>query len=187
MKRKMKRFLGILLSPGLVLVMILTLLPGITMTAYAADVVSYVYYTQNGNTAIRHTDGSQSTYTTVTGSTTSWSNGWYVVNSNVTVSNRISVTGTVYLILCDGYKLTASAGITVTGNNHLVIYGQDAGTGALQATGSNGYSGIGGDPRQGESSQFMEETLTHIAAVGPLESEVAMEKKEEQLPYMVEL
>ena len=41
--------------------------------------------------------------------------------------------------------------------------------------------------RQGESSQFMEETLTHLAAVGPLESEVAMEKKEEQLPYMVEL
>ena len=130
------------------LVMILTLLPGITMTAYAADIVSYVYYTQNGNTAIRHTDGSQSTYTTVTGSTTSWSNGWYVVNSNVTVSNRISVTGTVYLILCDGYKLTASAGITVTGNNHLVIYGQDAGTGALQAKGSNGYSGIGGGQSQ---------------------------------------
>ena len=165
---------------SVMLVMILTLLPGITMTAYAADVVSYVYYTQDGNTAIRHTDGSQSTYTTVTDSTTSWSNGWYVVNSNVTVSSRISVTGTVYLILCDGYKLTASAGITVTGNNHLVIYGQDAGTGALQATGSNGYSG-------GESSQFMEETLTHLAAVGPLESEVAMEKQEEQLPYMVEL
>ena len=41
--------------------------------------------------------------------------------------------------------------------------------------------------RQGEISQFMEETLKHIATVGPLESEVAMEKKEEQLPYMVEL
>ena len=143
MKRlTMKRVLSVML------VMILTLLPGITMTAYAADVVSYVYYTQDGNTAIRHTDGSRSTYTTVTDSTTSWSNGWYVVNSNVTVSNRISVTGTVYLILCDGYKLTAKAGITVTGNNHLVIYGQDAGTGALQATGSNGYSGIGGGQSQ---------------------------------------
>ena len=53
MKRlTMKRVLSVML------VMILTLLPGITMTAYAADVVSYVYYTQNGNTAIRHTDGS---------------------------------------------------------------------------------------------------------------------------------
>ena len=31
---------------SVMLVMILTLLPGITMTAYAADVVSYVYYTQ---------------------------------------------------------------------------------------------------------------------------------------------
>ena len=62
------------------------------------DAVSYVYYTLDGNTAIRHTDGSQSTYTTVTSSTTSWSNGWYVVNSDVTVSSRISVTGTVYLM-----------------------------------------------------------------------------------------
>ena len=133
---------------SVMLVMILTLLPGITMTAHAEDAVSYVYYTLDGNTAIRHTDGSRSTYTTVTSSTTSWSNGWYVVNSNVTVSSRISVTGTVYLILCDGCKLTAKAGITVTGNNHLVIYGQDAGTGALQATGSNGYSGIGGGQSQ---------------------------------------
>ena len=133
---------------SVMLVMILTLLPGITMTAHAEDAVSYVYYTLDGNTAIRHTDGSRSTYTTVTSSTTSWSNGWYVVNSNVTVSNRISVTGTVYLILCDGYKLTASAGITVTGNNHLVIYGQDAGTGALQATGPQSHSGIGGGPSQ---------------------------------------
>lgn len=59
--------------------------------------------------------------------------GWYVVDGNITVSNRIQVLGEVHLILKDGCDLTASEGIQVQDNdqngdtlspNRLVIYAQ---------------------------------------------------------------
>ena len=62
------------------------------------------------------------------------SGGWYAVTGNVTVSNRIEVTGTVNLILCDGATLTASEGIHVPDGATLNIYGQSLGTGTLNAT-----------------------------------------------------
>ena len=47
--------------------------------------------------------------TEVTESDTTWgddnNDGWYVVNSNVTISNRITVTDDVHLILVDGCNL----------------------------------------------------------------------------------
>ena len=45
-------------------------------------------------------------YTVVTENTTAWVSGWYVVNSDVTSVDRISVHGDVKLILCDGKTLT---------------------------------------------------------------------------------
>lgn len=69
---------------------------------------------------------------------------WYVVNSNVTISDRITVTGNVHLILMDGASLDASAGITVNSPNSLTIYGQRAGTGTLIATAGDAHAGIGG-------------------------------------------
>ena len=69
---------------------------------------------------------------------------WYVVNSNVTISDRIIVTGDVHLILMDGASLKASAGITVNGDNSLTIYGQSEGTGKLIATAGDAHAGIGG-------------------------------------------
>ena len=66
---------------------------------------------------------------------------WYMVSSDVTISSRITVNGTVHLILADGKTLTASQGITVSSGNTLNIYGQTAGTGALNATGVK----VGGD------------------------------------------
>jgi len=84
-------------------------------------------------------------YTVVTSSTTTMgaagTETWYMVSSNVTISSRITVNGTVHLILCDGATLTASQGITVSSGNTLNIYGQTAGTGALNATGVK----VGGD------------------------------------------
>ena len=50
--------------------------------------------------------------------------GWYAVKSDVTVSSRIKVKGSVNLILCDGATLTASEGITVPNGNSLTIWGQ---------------------------------------------------------------
>ena len=73
-------------------------------------------------------------YTTVVPSTTTMSAGWYVVSDNVTVSDRISVSGDVHLVLCDGATLTAQNGIGVTEGNSLTIYSQSGNTGKLVAT-----------------------------------------------------
>ena len=64
-------------------------------------------------------------YTVVDESTTAFEDGkWYVVSSNVTISSRITVSGTAHLILCNEKILNANAGITVEGNNNLTIYAQ---------------------------------------------------------------
>ena len=78
---------------------------------------------------------------------------WYMVNSNVTVSSRMTTRGTVHLILCDGKTLTAEKGITVSDNNQLAIYGQEAGTGAIVATGANSSAGIGLEGNDSNSSK----------------------------------
>ena len=86
-------------------------------------------------------------YTVVTSGTTTWSNSkWYVVSGDVTVSNRINVSGTAHLILLDGATLTASAGIHVGSGKTLNIYAQSDGTGSLIANAStNQQAGIGGN------------------------------------------
>lgn len=112
------------------------------VTAFAATNVQYIDADGTTNTCANATD--------VTSSTTSWSTGWYVVNSEVTISTRITVNGVVNLILGDNATLNANAGITVAQSNSLTIYAQENGTGKLIATaqsssgntGSN--AGIGG-------------------------------------------
>ncbi|MBR4211205.1 MAG: hypothetical protein IKR84_02300, partial [Oscillibacter sp.] len=74
-------------------------------------------------------------YTAVTSDTTAWGAGWYVVNSDVTIDSRITVTGEVHLILVDGKTLTASQGVTVGTGAALNIYAQSGGTGTLRANG----------------------------------------------------
>ena len=95
-------------------------------------------------------------YTEVTGQT-AWgvanTETWYVVNSeaadNLTISNRITVTGEVHLILVDNCTLNAEKGITVNSGNSLTIYGQTAGTGTLTTgTPDRFYAGIGGGDGQ---------------------------------------
>ena len=115
-----------------------------TVGAAADNSVSYVDAENNQLTC--------SDYTAVTDTRTSWGSAgqttWYVVNSSVTIADRITVTGDVHLILADGYTLTANKGISVTSGNSLTIYGQIAGTGALIAgtigTIETGHAGIGG-------------------------------------------
>ena len=73
---------------------------------------------------------------TLTSSTTSWTNGnTYVTNGDVTIANRITVTGNVTLILTDGYTLTAPNGIEVRVGNSLTIEGGTNGTGTLNIEG----------------------------------------------------
>lgn len=82
-------------------------------------------------------------------STTIISNGWYIVQGNITTVN-LAVTGTVNLILSDGSILNATAtghnaGINLENNNTLNIYGQSSGSGKLISKGSGKGSGIGGN------------------------------------------
>lgn len=92
-------------------------------------------------------------YTEVSASTVNWgvndgAEHWYVVDSDVTVSSRITVAGDVRLILTDGYSLYANEGIAVnSAGASLTIYAQstdESSMGALIANGESG-SGIGGD------------------------------------------
>ena len=121
----------------MLLVMLLT-----TATAWA-DGISYLDATG--------TQQSCTTYTTVESSSTFWNSGWFVVNSNTTISDRITVSGTVNLILTNNATLTASKGITVGSDATLNIYAQtddEATMGALVASGANDNrqynAGIGG-------------------------------------------
>ena len=82
-----------------------------------------------------------------------WTDGWYVVNGNVTVANRIQVSGNVWLILADGATLNAEKGIHVPDGSSLTVYGQLDGTGELYANWEQklnaGDAGIGGDSQKG--------------------------------------
>ncbi len=91
-----------------------------------------------------------SSATVVESSTTTWGAAgqttWYVVNSDVTFSSRITVNGTVHLILADGYTLNAKSGaINVSSGKSLTIYAQSTGAnmGQLSTTGRNDQAGIG--------------------------------------------
>ena len=78
--------------------------------------------------------------------------GWFVVMDDVTAEKRITVSGTVNLILCDGATLNANKGIAVNAGDTLNLYpgsmgGSVAGTGALTTGFCDDSAGIGGDPR----------------------------------------
>ena len=60
-------------------------------------------------------------------------NGTYLVDSNVSISERIQISGTVNLILSEGTTLTANDGIEVPSDATLIIDG----TGTLIAQASS--------------------------------------------------
>ena len=97
---------------------------------------------------------------TLSGSTT---NGWYVVDQNLTFNKRITISGTVNLILMDNTGLTANKGIFVPSGATLHIWGQSNKTGdpndlmgTINATANeeyySGIGGYGGGLSQGENS-----------------------------------
>ena len=97
---------------------------------------------------------------TLSGSTT---NGWYVVDQNLTFNKRITISGTVNLILMDNTGLTANKGIFVPSGATLHIWGQSNKTGdpndlmgTINATANeeyySGIGGYGGGFNQGENS-----------------------------------
>lgn len=71
--------------------------------------------------------------------------GWYVVDSDLTLSDRLTVANDqdVHMILCDGCKLNAPKGVIVSDTARLTVYGQSGNTGVLEAYNPDG-AGIGG-------------------------------------------
>ena len=100
-------------------------------------------------------DPMQQLCTVVTANTTTFTNGgWYVVNANVTRDGAIAVEGAANLVLTDNKALVVTnvadftAAVVVTNDCSLTIYGQQAGTGALNVTGGLGGAAIGGGYQQ---------------------------------------
>ena len=82
------------------------------------------------------------------GEYTTINSGWYVVQGAVSTDTRITVSGTVHLILADNCTLTASKGIEVRSGNSLTIYGQASGTGTLTASADSQNASIGSRQNQ---------------------------------------
>lgn len=60
------------------------------------------------------------------------SDGWYVVNSDVTMSNTLFTSGDVNIIVCDGASLTFGEGLTIwIKGGTLTIYGEKSPTGKI--------------------------------------------------------
>ena len=116
-------------------------------TYYAND-VEYIRRSYDAQKGLSSIVEAVSGFTSMSANTTTLgiknTESWYIVNSDVTVSDRIKVNGTVNLILCDGKTLTAENGIDVWEGNTLNIFAQSEGdeAGALKA---NGYEMIVGD------------------------------------------
>ena len=70
---------------------------------------------------------------------------WYVVmDENLVLNQRITVNGSVNLILMDNKSLTVDGGIEVGSGKSLAIYGQTNGTGSLTCQNCEASAGIGG-------------------------------------------
>ncbi len=132
----MKKNRGALSVIALIFIMALAI-SVFPISAYAAEATEYRYF--NGN---EWANGSQNA-TVIEADTLALEAGWYVARGDVTIADRITVTGDVHLILSDGATLTASEGIGVAVGNSLSVYGQTLGTGKLIAEG-NKHAGIGG-------------------------------------------
>ena len=135
-KRTGRKLLGFLLT----LAMVVGLMPGMGMTVKAESApVTYLDASGNSQTC--------DTYTVVTDSITTaiQEAGWYVVNSNVTIS-KARFRGDVNLILCDNTQLTVNGGTsnalyTFNGGS-LTIYAQSTGNsmGKLVASSNGNYT-----------------------------------------------
>lgn len=115
-------------------------------TTYPTSAVSYLDYTENGFVT-KYVD----TYTEINSENppTTWASGWYVVDGEVTIDSRVTVSGDVKLILKDGANLTVNGGIDVSGtSNSFTVYAQSAnetkmGSMTAAAADGTGNAGIG--------------------------------------------
>ena len=96
------------------------------------------YKDENGNSQ------TCTAYYPLTADMTNLSDAWYAVTDDVTVSDRMTVSGTVNLLLCDGVTLEAVKGITVPVGATLNVYAETS-SGALTVFApDDNDAGIGG-------------------------------------------
>ena len=109
--------------------------------------VSYVNRYWNGEKVVSSTE--KANCSVITANTTDLQNGWYVVDSDLTIKCRIEVSGTVNLVLRDGKTLNVVGGLHLKDGVVLNVYGQSNDSGLLNATepGSN-KAAIGGNKNQ---------------------------------------
>lgn len=140
------------LSLLLAVVMIVGMIPSVALTAFAetANSVEYRYYDEN----LKAFDTRFRNCTVITEDDDEWDEGWYVVYGEVTISDRVTVSEDVHLILADGCKLTCEKGIQVEtswspfeDDASLTIYAQsddsNPNKGKLKAVGDKNRAGIG--------------------------------------------
>jgi len=112
--KKRKRMLSLLVT----LAMVIGLMPGMSLTAYAKSKVKYL--------DASGAEQSITNYFEVESDTKNLRQGWYVVNSDVEINETFSISEDVNLILCDGAKLTVTSprdGISAI-RGSLTIYAQ---------------------------------------------------------------
>ena len=78
---------------------------------------------------------------------------WYYVNSDITISERITINGTANIILADGATLNCPKGIAVNAGNTLNIYGQTNDTGKIVAGSERYNAAIGSDDQDEDSGE----------------------------------
>ena len=116
---------------------------GVTYEIAVTDDLTYIQRGWNGSAVTQTSETVSATPVTTTDKSWGETTTWYVVNSDVTISSRVTVKGTVNLILCNGFTLTAQEGIAVAEGNVLNIYGQSGDTGELIAKRGTSTSGAG--------------------------------------------
>ena len=106
----------------------------VTVTAvFTALVVNTTYIDANG-------EAQQVRAIKLTSDRTTLTEGWYIVNENVTFNSNLKLSGTVNLILGDGATMSTSGNFDYVDNNtmfELNVYGQQMQTGALNSTATN--------------------------------------------------
>ena len=90
--------------------------------------VPYIRYGLDGYASIKAHRETVETTQTITSDSLSLETGWYVVPGTVRISERLSLSGDVKIILMDGAELTVHGGIGLSdGDTNLTIYAQSTG------------------------------------------------------------
>ena len=143
--KKFKKSMSVILSI-ITIAGVFTIVP---VSANAAEAVPYVERTwekiKSKKFAVVESSKMCEDYSKLNESAEWLKSGWYVVDSDVTLTKRLGVANDqdVNLILCDGCTLKAPKGVAVYDTGKLTVYGQSEDTGVLEAYNPDG-AGIGG-------------------------------------------